>query len=121
MLIFASYQDYKTKEISDIVHLLIICAGIINISIVTSTIGLFLIPLPFLIIVMIKEDSIGGADIKLMAACGFFLGVTAGLFASVIGLSLAILANAFKRKCKEGFALAPYLATGSFISYLIFF
>jgi leader peptidase (prepilin peptidase)/N-methyltransferase len=125
ILIVAGYIDIKTKTIPDYIHVLIIIIGFINIDLLDSIIGLIIVPLPFFITACLKENSIGGGDIKLMGACGFFLGLTSGLIGSVIGLGLGVLVNGVyymikKRKKSIGFALAPYLGLGSYLSFVLF-
>jgi len=125
ILIVAGYIDIKTKTIPDYIHVLIIIVGLINIDLVDSIIGLIIVPLPFFITACLKENSIGGGDIKLMGACGFFLGLTSGLVGSVIGLALAVVVNGVyyvikKREKSIGFALAPYIGFGSYLSFVLF-
>ena len=125
ILIVAGYIDIKTKTIPDYIHVLIIIVGFINIDLLDSIIGLIIVPLPFFITACLKENSIGGGDIKLMGACGFFLGLTSGLIGSVIGLGLAVVVNGVyymikKREKSIGFALAPYLGLGSYLSFVLF-
>lgn len=120
ILIVAGYIDNKTKTIPDYIHILIIIVGLINLDIMQSLIGLIIVPLPFFIMACLKEDSIGGGDIKLMGACGFFLGVTDGIVASIVGLLIAVVVNGIyywiKKKDKTiGFALAPYFAFGGIV------
>lgn len=123
ILIVAGYSDIKTKTIPDWIHILIFLAGFININLMESMIGLIIVPLPFFIMACFKENSIGGGDIKLMAACGFFLGISGGLIGSIIGLLMTVAVNgvyyAIKNKDKNiGFALAPYLGMGCIFAYI---
>ena len=73
-----------------------------------------LITLPILLIVVVcKGKTIGGADVKLSAACAFLLGVTKGFAGLITGLTLGIIVNLIiqTRKNKaEGFPLIPYFA-----------
>lgn len=124
VLIIAGCIDIKTKTIPDYIHVLIISTGLIKIELLQSILGLIIVPLPFFIMACLKENSIGGGDIKLVGACGFFLGVTGGLVGSVIGLMIAVVVNglyyAIKNKNKKiGFALAPYLGIGCIFAYII--
>ena len=124
VLIYASLHDINTREIPDKVHSLILIIGLIKIDILASILGLLLVPIPFLIPALFNENSIGGGDIKLMAASGFFLGLKGGIFASFIGLIIAITAQGSikvmsKTKSNHSFAMAPYLSMGCFLSYLI--
>lgn len=121
ILIFTGFHDAKTKEIPNIVHVLIILTALISIKPIDSITGLIIVPMPYLLVAMTKECGIGGGDIKLMGACGFLLGVAGGIFASVMGLAIAVCFNLSKRSDKsESFPLAPYLATGCFVAYLLF-
>ncbi|MGV8149599.1 MAG: prepilin peptidase [Alkaliphilus sp.] len=118
----AGYIDIKTKTIPDYIHVLIILVGLININLVQSIIGFVVVPLPFFIMACIKENSIGGGDIKLMGACGFFLGVTGGIVGSVVGLLIAVITNGLcnkisRKKCSS-FPLAPYLGVGLVSLYI---
>jgi leader peptidase (prepilin peptidase)/N-methyltransferase len=86
--------------------------------------GFILVPLPLLVSVVFKEDSIGGADIKLTAVCSFLLGFERGLIAVILGLALAILntlalRKLMKKDIRESFPVVPYLAVGSLMAYLI--
>lgn len=124
VLIIAGYIDIRTKTIPDYVHILIFIIGLINIDLLQSILGLIIVPLPFFIMACLKENSIGGGDIKLMAACGFLLGVTGGLTGSIIGLMIAVVVNGLyytvKNKDKTiGFALAPYLGLGCMFAYIV--
>ena len=122
-LIFASYRDIKTRKIPDTVHIIIALAGFINFNPINSIAGLLLVPLPLLIIAL-KFEGVGGGDVKLMAACGFFLGLYGGLVASFIGFMMATIINLVYYKIKHidkktPFALAPYLSIGCLIAFLI--
>lgn len=120
-LIYAGYYDYKTRIILDRVHVIIIASALLaNFDLLQSIVGFFLLPIPFIIAVLFKEDSVGGGDIKLTAAIGFFLGLMKGTMVLIIGQSLAILITViFKKNRKNTIPMAPYLAIGCFISLLI--
>ena len=118
ILLFASIYDLKTHTIPDYVHLLILMAGLVNFAPIPALLGALLVPLPFFIAALCKSGSIGGGDIKLMAACGFLLGVTAGYTALLLGLLMAALFNAAFNHEKKPVALAPYLAFGCLMACL---
>ena len=67
----------------------------------------------------VTKSSIGGADIKLSAACAFMLGTVQGMTGLMIGLILAVIVNSIKNRKKkhEGFPLIPYLAVGFTAAY----
>ena len=124
LLFLAGYTDIKTRTMPDIIHVLIICMGCIHINLTNAVVGFIIVPLPFFIMAYVKENSIGGGDVKLMAACGFFLGATYGMIASIVGLLLAVLVHGsyyiVKRiDRKKSFPLGVYLGIGSFIALIM--
>jgi len=125
ILAYASFYDIKTKTIPDKVHIVIVIVALINLNSLNSIIGLLLVPIPFFITALIKGGGIGGGDVKFMGANGFFLGVKGGFIASIIGLTLAVVANFIYYKIKKkdkniSFPLAPYLSIGCLLTYLLF-
>lgn len=124
ILMYASYSDIKEKIIPDKVHLMIMVVSLIKVNLVSSILGCIIVPLPFFITALLKNDGIGGGDVKFMAAIGFLLGLKGGFIASIIGLTLAVVINCIYYKIKNkdkniSFPLAPYLSIGCFLSYLI--
>ncbi|HSH51652.1 MAG TPA: prepilin peptidase [Bacteroidales bacterium] len=121
ILIYAGIYDYKKRIIPDKVHVIIMISALLSqFSIIQSILGLLILPIPFIIPIFSNEDSIGGGDIKLVGAIGFFLGLTKGTLAMIIGLSLStIVSLLFKKHRNQLVPLAPYLATGSIIAFLI--
>ncbi len=124
ILIFTSFYDLRTKTIPDIIHLLIFLIALIKVDLAPSILGFIFVPLPFLIPALMKENSIGGGDIKFMAVSGFLLGFKRGVLASIIGLILAVIVSSIYYKVNkidksESFPLAPFLSIGCFVSYLI--
>lgn len=113
VLIYASYCDIKTRIIPDKVHVMILLLGLIQVNWVDSILGLLLVPLPFLVVALVKEGSMGGGDIKLVGACSFFLGFSNGLVGSSVGLLLVILSYKYiKFDFSKNVALVPYLSLG---------
>ena len=119
LLLFAGGYDMATHTVPDCVHILILSVGLIEVQFAPALLGFITVPLPFLAAALLKEGSIGGADIKLMAACGFVMGVRRGYAAMIIGLTLAVLFQKMYGKGDEkGFALVPYLAAGCLLAML---
>lgn len=116
ILIVAGVCDLMTYEIPDCLHLLIAIVGLIGFQPLPALLGFLLVPLPFLISACCKSDSMGGGDIKLMAACGFALGVTGGVWMTIWGLFMGLLWNAAFRRGKKSLPLAPFLAFGCFLA-----
>ena len=118
ILLFASVYDIKTHTVPDYVHILIMSAGLLRFQPLPALLGFILVPLPFFIAALRKENSIGGGDVKLMAACGFVLGVKLGFAALILGLAMSEPINAVYNKEKQPFALAPFITLGCFIALI---
>ena len=117
VLMVAGVFDLATREIPDSLHLLIAMAGLIDFQALPALWGFLLVPLPFLIAAL-KTEKIGGGDVKLMAASGFALGVTGGVWMMIWGLSAALLWNCLFCRKQKSFPLAPFLAFGCFLALL---
>ncbi|EQK76134.1 type IV leader peptidase family protein [Clostridioides difficile CD113] len=78
--------------------------------------------LPFLLAAVFC-GGMGGGDIKLMAAAGLVLGLPAGIFATILGLSLVLVYSVFLKICKKtqviAVPLVPFLSAGCAAGYLI--
>lgn len=117
ILILAGTCDAAAYEIPDFLHLLIAMAGLVGFQTLPALLGFVLVPLPFLI-AAVKTDKIGGGDVKLMAASGFALGVTGGVWMMIWGLFMGLLWNAAFRREKPSIPLAPFLAFGCFMALM---
>lgn len=127
LLAYAAVSDIRKREVSDAVPIMIGITALIGI-IPAALPGMFfaaaVITVPQLLIAMRKPGSYGGADIKIMAACAFFLGLERGVLAIIIGLSAGLLITVIarlirKKKINRAFPVVPYLAAGSLIAFLI--
>ena len=92
ILVFSSYSDIKTRKTDDYLHIMIALTAFIGIEIsdipgmILSTV---LITLPMILVVIIcNGKAIGGADVKLSAACAFLLGITKGFAGLIAGLTM---------------------------------
>ena len=127
LLIAASYTDIKKREIPDTICLLIALTGLLRFSFV-NLLGIF-VALPFLIAAILKENGIGGGDIKLTAAVGVVLGFWRGIYGLMIGLTLLVLFYIMlliiakirrKQVAKDlPMPLAPFLGIGFMIIYFM--
>lgn len=121
--------DIDTMEIPDGTWIgIFILAGISLFTmpgqtLVSRLIGLFCVSGPMLLLAVVIPGAFGGGDIRLMAACGAFLGWKLTL----VSAALAILAGggwgiyllAAKQKTrKEHFAFGPFLCMGMAVSLL---
>ena len=120
--LIASIQDIRTREVSNIVHILIILISIPFLTfnkVIGSIIGFMILFIPNLF----RENGIGGADIKFMFASGLILGIENTLIATIVSMIVAII-YVFIRKSilKNNIAsipLIPFLSIGCLVSYLI--
>ena len=126
ILLFSSYSDIKTRESADFIPVMILLTALIGTEIADIPLMLLsavLLTLPMLLIVIVcKGKAIGGADVKLTAACAFLLGAVRGCTGLVAGLSIGILVNLviqMKKKKAEGFPLIPYLSAGFMAAYFL--
>lgn len=127
LLLAASYTDIKRREIPDTVCVFLVLAGLMNFSYI-NLLGIF-VALPLLIAAVLKENSIGGGDIKLTASASIVLGFWKGIYGLIIGLSslvlfylLFVLISKIKKKqvAKNlSMPLAPFLGIGFIIMYFI--
>ena len=62
ILLYASVRDHKTHTVPDSVHVLILLAAIPGIRLLSSLLGFFLVPLPFLAAALKKPDGHGKGD-----------------------------------------------------------
>lgn len=133
LLLDAAVWDMKKREIPDLIPLALFAVGCIGIplsSLHASLFGAVLTALPYFIAaVAVKRGgfSIGGGDIKLMAGCGFVLGVGGGIVQSITALTVAVLAGAViaavkkKKYCEVQIPLAPCFCAGGILAYLAAF
>ena len=127
LLLATSYTDIKRREIPDTVCVLLVLTGFLKFSFQNLP-GIF-VALPFLIAAILRENGIGGGDIKLTASAGFVLGFWKGIYGLIIGLTLLILFYIIlrissiirKKQVAKNLSmpLAPFLGIGFLIMYFI--
>ncbi|MFI3226501.1 MAG: A24 family peptidase [Clostridia bacterium] len=120
VLYFASKEDFKSKTVSDKVHIAIILLGLLKFTPVSSMIGLILVGEPLFLTAILTNEGIGGGDVKLLGAIGFYFGVNKGLFVLITGLFFTIIYALVCKKTKsEKLALIPFFTIGSVVALLI--
>jgi leader peptidase (prepilin peptidase)/N-methyltransferase len=126
-LLYASVQDIKRREVFDCVHIIIAVTAFIGFersNLPAMLFGAAAAALPLFIAGVAKKGSIGGADIKLMAASGLLLGAGRGVLALVAALTFGLACTLVPRlitkaTLTESFPLVPYLALGCALAYLL--
>lgn len=126
LLLTAAVWDIRRREIPDWIPLLIFLTGIPQMNPPDAFSGFVLTGLPYLLAAVLSykgEDfSIGGGDIKLMAACGFVLGVWGGILQSIAALTLFLAVGicvyrGTKKLNTVTLPLAPFFCAGGIFSY----
>lgn len=129
VFVFVAWIDYKTMEIPDWCHLILLGLGIIqicygeSIAIESRGLGLIAMSLPMLLANLLRQDSFGGGDIKLCGATGFLLGAPQVIAGTLLALMLAGLYGGIAlimktKNPKDTFPLGPFLSFG-FIAIMI--
>jgi leader peptidase (prepilin peptidase) / N-methyltransferase len=125
LMILAGYIDFVKHEIPNVICVLIFLDGLILINPPQAVIGFFAVSLPMLLLGVFFKGSVGGGDIKLMAACGVVLGPFGALAGTIISCAVLFFSvfvrYARSRKFTRMNAMAPYFGIGCSIAYLLEF
>lgn len=124
ILLYASVSDIQTHEVKDFISVLIFITGFIGVTFIDipmKLMGSFVIGGMLLICAMVSGNRLGGADVKLSAACTFLLGFSKSIAGLIIGLIVSVIANLIIQKQKktknQPFPLVPYLSIGFMLMY----
>lgn len=126
-LLVLSVIDARTREIPPGVNLFILALGAVRVFFHIAdwplyAAGFFAVSVPLLLLLLFSGGrGIGGGDVKLMAACGLFLGWKLVIFAFFLGCVLGTVIHLplmAAKKAGRVLALGPYLAAGVFIALL---
>lgn len=128
LLLYASVMDIKTREVPNPVSGMLLILGLVDKDIdqlPSMIIGALLVFLPQFVSALINPSkALGGADIKISSSAAFLLGVQRGLFALIVGLTLAVIVmpiimNFRKLPKYQPFPLIPFLSVGIVAGYFI--
>lgn len=116
LLILSALIDMKTKTIPPYISILIIILNVFlnkNFNFLDSVKGLLFTGLILLIPTVICKSLFGGGDIKLVAACGFVLGLSGGMCGLFVALCLSVIPLFIQKiRGKTNIAFAPFIALG---------
>lgn len=129
VLTVVAFIDADTMEIPDGCHIAILLLAVVSYftmpgtSLLSRLIGMVCISVPMLLLALLISGAFGGGDIKLMAACGAFLGWRLVLVSALLGLLFGglwgiYLLAAKKKGRKEQFAFGPFLCVGMLLGIL---
>ena len=125
---YASVRDIKTRGVPDSVSVMLLILGLVDTDIgkfPSMLFGALLVFIPQFISALINPSkALGGADIKLSSAAAFLLGAQRGLFALIVGLTLAVIVMPIIRTIRklpknQPFPLIPFLSIGIVAGYFI--
>jgi leader peptidase (prepilin peptidase)/N-methyltransferase len=126
-LIPLSVIDWRTYEIANGFHFYFGALALVRIALDYTNwsnyvIGFFCVSLVLLAIYLISGGrAIGGGDVKLMAACGLFVGWQNIILSLALGCIVGSVVHIIRMKVSKAdhvLAMGPYLAIGIFISSL---
>lgn len=129
ILTVVAFLDIDTMEIADGCHLCMIVLSVISFFTMPGTgigariAGALCVSLPMLLLALVIPGAFGGGDIKLMAACGLFLGWKLTLVSTFWGFLFGGIWGVFllatkKAGRKESFPFGPFLCIGMGIGLL---
>ena len=126
-LLVLSVIDFRTYEIPLGINLFILALGLIRVALdyhnfLDYLIGLLAVSVVLAILYYATGGrAIGGGDVKLMAACGLFLGWKLIIMAFLLGCVLGAVIHVIRMKVSgenHVLAMGPYLSLGVFIAML---
>lgn len=121
-------MDIKTREVPNPVSGMLLILGLVDKDIdqlPSMIIGALLVFLPQFVSALINPSkALGGADIKISSSAAFLLGAQRGLFALIVGLTLAVIDMPIIKTIRklpkdQPFPLIPFLSIGIITGYFI--
>ena len=123
VLVRLSLEDFQKRKISDRYHWMILALSAVSVVTIPEIrfwerlAGMFLVSLPMTILALCRPGSFGGGDIKLVFACGAFLGAELVLKGTVLGIFIAGICSLWiliikKDRQNLQFPFGPFLSAG---------
>lgn len=129
LLFWIAQKDFKTRRIEDGSLLALFLLGVLSLlsgggpALPERLLGMAAVSVPFLGLALFLPGALGGGDVKLMAAGGFFLGSrgiwTALLFALPGSAVFCLWLLIRKKGRKAAFPLGPFLCAGMALACLL--
>ena len=126
ILLYASISDIEERKVPNHISIQLLLLGLANLgmkSLIMHAISGAAIFVFIFIAAMIANGKIGGADVKIISACAFFLGLQPTIIGLICGLFFAVVITLILQKTKKTddkkLPLVPYLASGFLISYIV--
>lgn len=129
ILTVVTFLDIDTMEIEDYCWMAVVALTVFSaitmpdITFLERGIGLLAVSVPMLLLTLAVEGAFGGGDIKLMAACGLFMGAKLVLVSTGLavlfggGYGIYLLASK-KKERRDHFAFGPFLCLGMALGLL---
>lgn len=123
-----TFMDMDTMEIADGCWMFVLALSVMSffvfpdITLGQRLTGMLCVSVPMLLLTVLIPGAFGGGDIKLMFACGAFLGWKLTVVSTVLGIlfggAYGVYLLAAKKKDKKGhFAFGPFLCAGMTIGW----
>ena len=106
VLIIASVEDLKYREVSNLASLFILLISIYHIKL-SYIPAMFIVPLPLIVTNMKYKNSFGGADIKILSSLALYTGAIKGLL--ILALTETIINIIRLITKKQSQPMIPYI------------
>ena len=106
ILIISAISDIKYREVSNVASLFILIISVFKCNPI-NIVAIFTAPLPLILTNIYHKDNFGGADIKILASLGLYLGITKSAILVVIANSIELIVKIKKKKQSQPFI--PYI------------
>ncbi len=126
IFICITFIDIEHMEIPDSLVLALAVPAIVSVflfpeGLTSRIIGMYIVSVPMLLITLLIPTAFGGGDIKLIAVCGFLLGMSNVLLATFVALMTAGIRASWllltrKSNTETHICFGPYICLGVYVS-----